>query len=101
MNYAQKLFLDKALRELPQGLDTWIDPEGKRLPKSMVRKIILTRALVKRPKLVLIEDNLHHINTEERHAIWSWITSEECSFTLIAITNEEDVKPCFKNEINL
>jgi ABC-type bacteriocin/lantibiotic exporter with double-glycine peptidase domain len=101
LEMSKRLFWENTLKDLPKGLDTELEPDAKRLPKSVARKIILTRALVHKPRLVLIEDNLQHINTTERKLIWQWMTSEQANFTLIAISNEEEVKACFKNEINL
>jgi ABC-type bacteriocin/lantibiotic exporter with double-glycine peptidase domain len=101
LHLSEKLFWDKSLRDLPEGLDTWINPDGKKLPRSLVRKIILTRALACNPKLILIEDNLHHIDETERMKIWSLLTDENQKFTLVAITSDTQVKNLFTNKIEL
>lgn len=101
LELAETLIWDKTLRELPKGLDTWIDPNGKKFPRNIVRKIILTRALACNPKLVIIEDNLSHIDTEERVKIWKWLTHKDRPFTLIAIANDEVSQSCFTHHIEL
>ncbi|TNE71040.1 ATP-binding cassette domain-containing protein [bacterium] len=99
--FAEKLFWDTSLKKLPDGLETILDPNANRLPKSLARKIILTRALIHEPKLVLIEDNLQHLSTDERKKIWEFLTCEDSPFTLIAISNNKDEKKCFSNQLNL
>jgi ABC-type bacteriocin/lantibiotic exporter with double-glycine peptidase domain len=101
LHLSEKLFWDKSLKDLTEGLDTWINPDGKKLPRSLVRKIILTRALACKPKLVLIEDNLHHIDEKERMGIWDVLTDASQAYTLIAISSDEQVKNLFSKQIEL
>jgi len=101
LHLAEKLFWEKSLKDLPEGLDTWINPDGKKLPRSLVRKIILTRALACKPKLVLIEDNLHHIDEKERMSIWNVLTDVNQPFTLVALTSDDQVKDLFSKRIEL
>lgn len=101
LELSEILFWDSTSRSLPQGLDTWINPNGKQLPRNIIRKIILTRAIVCNPKLILIEDNLTHIDEKERIQIWKWLTHQDRSFTLVAIATDEKVTSCFSNHIEL
>ena len=57
--------LQPFLASLPNGYDTELDPTGRRLPRNVVQKILLVRALAHKPKLLVMEEPWQHI--EERH----------------------------------
>jgi ABC-type bacteriocin/lantibiotic exporter with double-glycine peptidase domain len=64
-----RLNLSKQIQFLKEGYDTLLNPEGHFLPKDCIRKILLARALVGSPKLVLLEEPLHDICLEDRQTI--------------------------------
>ena len=43
------------VRQQPEGFDTMLDPEGRRLPSSVIQKIILARSIAHRPQITLVE----------------------------------------------
>lgn len=53
---AEKTGLNNFIAMLPNGYDTLLDPTGKRLPRNVVNKILLVRALVAKPRLLLLEE---------------------------------------------
>ena len=57
--------LQPFLASLPNGYDTELDPTGRRLPRNVVQKILLVRALAHKPKLLVMEEPWQHI--EDRH----------------------------------
>ena len=61
--------LKEFVASLPNGLETYLDPEGMRLPRSVTNKIILARCIVSRPALLLLEDPLDHVPREEKEEI--------------------------------
>jgi ABC-type bacteriocin/lantibiotic exporter with double-glycine peptidase domain len=52
----QKVGLSSFIDPLKKGLDTELDPTGIRLPKNAIQKILLVRALMHKPKLLLLEE---------------------------------------------
>jgi ABC-type bacteriocin/lantibiotic exporter with double-glycine peptidase domain len=64
-----RLNLSKQIQFLKEGYDTLLNPEGHFLPKDCIRKILLARALVGSPKLVLLEEPLHDLSLEDRSTI--------------------------------
>lgn len=67
--------LSRAVQSLKEGYDTILNPEGHFLPKDIVRKILLARALVGSPKLVLLEEPLQDLIPEEQDSILEIILS--------------------------
>lgn len=53
--------LQPFLATLPNGYDTELEPTGMRLPRNVVQKILLVRALAHKPKLLVMEDPWQHI----------------------------------------
>ncbi|MFN6379916.1 MAG: peptidase domain-containing ABC transporter [Flavobacteriales bacterium] len=81
--------LDEFVSSHPTGLDTPIDPEGKRLSKTITRKIVLARAIVDNPKILLLEDNLSNLKNDERQNIYKNILSKQHGWTVIIVSNDE------------
>lgn len=81
--------LDEFVSSHPTGLETPIDPEGKRLSKTITRKIVLARAIVDQPKILLLEDNLSNLNHSERDVIFKNILSKEHGWTVVIVSNDE------------
>lgn len=83
--------LDEFVSSHPTGLETPIDPEGKRLSKTITRKIVLARAIAEKPKILLLEDNLTNLNHDERQLIYNNILSKKHGWTVIIVSNDDAV----------
>ncbi len=83
----KNLKVEAYLKELPEGLETRIDTEGKKLPKSVVQKILLARSIVDKPRLLLLEESFAHINTEDRNDVIDFLTHKDNPWTLVAVSN--------------
>lgn len=73
----------------PQGYDSHIDPQGKKLPRSVTQKLLLARSIVDRPKLLLLEDAMEHLDSNERRNIIDFLLQPENDWTLIAVSADE------------
>jgi len=71
------------IKTLPLGLNTRLDPEGQRIPRSAINKIILARAIVSRPTLLLLEDPLDHVPAIEKEVIIQKLTSDDKPWSII------------------
>lgn len=78
--------LNEFIQNLPLGYSTPIDPEGKQWPSGIVRKIILARAILGQPKLLLIEDNI--MSLPDRYDIFHRILSAEKKWTVVLISSD-------------
>jgi ABC-type bacteriocin/lantibiotic exporter with double-glycine peptidase domain len=89
---ADQLNLTKFINTLDRGFDSVIDPQGKRLPRSIVQKILIARAIAGRPKLLIVEENLEMIDEEERVEIVDYLTDPKNGWTLVAVSADEYFK---------
>ena len=78
---------------LPNGLLTQLDPEGARLPKSLVKRIVLARAIAGKPRMILLEDSLQDWEQKEREELLGWISAPERPWTLSLIHISEPTRP--------
>ena len=72
---------------LPNGFDTILDPTGKRLPKTVVHKILLVRALVGSPSLLLLEDPWMGVDEEHREQIIRLLLNNR-NVTVVVVSND-------------
>ncbi len=78
------------IQSLSNGLDTKINTIGSKLPHSVITKILLTRAILKRPRLLLLEDCWSGLERIEQERIIKIFTSSENGFTVVGVTNDEN-----------
>lgn len=97
----QKLFLNDFINNLPHGLETKIKSEGKNLPKSVVKKLLLARCIADKPKLILLEEPFIGIEASERRQIIEFITSKENKWTVVAISQDSEILKHMDKEIVL
>ncbi|MEQ8908823.1 MAG: ATP-binding cassette domain-containing protein [Vicingaceae bacterium] len=92
---ADSVGLTSYLNQLEDGFSSHLDPQGKGLPRSIVQKILIARAIASKPKLLLFEENLEAIDEEDRRKIVDYITSPERGWSLIAVSKD----PYFKSKV--
>jgi ATP-binding cassette subfamily B protein len=81
---------------LKMGYDTVLDPTGKRLPRSIVHKILLVRALAGKPRLLLLEEPWQDPTNADGQRITDLLMGLE-NTTLVVVTNDESfAKQCDK-----
>ncbi|WP_299780890.1 peptidase domain-containing ABC transporter [uncultured Formosa sp.] len=96
-----ELRLTDFLKQQPQGLSTILKPEGKQVPYTVIRKILIARALVKQPKILIFEDPLDHFPKDEAERIIKLLTSPEKPWSLIIVSNSEHWKDTCNKQITL
>jgi len=80
--------LMERLAMLPEGLLTKLDPQGARLPKSLVKRIVQARAIAGKPRMILLEDSLQDWEVHEREQLLGYITAPERPWTLLIVSND-------------
>lgn len=81
------LGIDTYLRTQPKGIESLIDSGGRRLPRSIIQKIIIARVIINEPKLLLLEDPLQFVSDEDKKQIIDYLTSPERNWTLVVVAD--------------
>jgi ATP-binding cassette subfamily B protein len=87
---AQKIGLGSFITSLKDGFDTVIDPMGKRLSGSVIRKILLLRALISDPRLLLLEEPWQGFDESSQSMIKNYLLNDTMNTTIIVATNDEE-----------
>lgn len=89
MSVAEYTGLQSFIQSQAQGFDTVLDPLGKRLPQSIRQRILLTRALLGKSRLLLLEEPFQQLSNEEKIKLIQYIRTERKATTII-ITKETE-----------
>lgn len=79
------------IQELPHGLQTELTGGSIRLPASVIRKLIMARCLVLRPKMLLLDDFWGGMEKTEKLRLIQMLSSQEFNWTLLIISNDPEV----------
>ena len=78
------------LHYLPDGLKTVLSTAGKNLSRGQVQKLLLARAIVKRPQLLILDEAFTAIEERSKLDILDRIYSADLSWTIIDISHDAD-----------
>lgn len=91
-----KAGLNDFIASLKNGYDTILDPTGKRLPRNVIHKILLVRALSGKPRLLLLEEPWMNNENGYRRSIME-LLEEIKNCTIVVVSNDEEFsKRCDK-----
>ncbi len=82
--------LHEYIQSLEKGYDTFLHPEGVRLPKSRILKIKLARCLVGNPKLILIEDHFNLLEKKYKEQLLDFILNNK-KWTVVIVSNDIEI----------
>lgn len=85
---AGKLGISDFITSLKRGFDTPIDAAGKRLSSAVIRKVLLLRALLSHPKLLLLEEPWLGFDADCKEKVQHYLLHEIPDTTVLLITNE-------------
>ena len=79
--------LTEFIKEQPQGLKTVLHPEGKQISYTVAKKLVLARAIAKKPKLLILEDPLDHFNESESKRLIDFFTDKARPWSLVVVSD--------------
>ncbi len=78
--------LKNFIKEQTDGLNTLLDPDGKQMSYTLSKKIILARAILKTPKILILEDALDRFNRTETKAIVDYLSHPDRPWGLVVVS---------------
>jgi len=89
------------LKQTEKGLETIIYPEGKQMSFTIAKKIILARAILKKPKVLILEEPLEHFEASEAKRVIKALTASDNPWALIVASFNKDWESECTKVINL
>lgn len=80
-----KLKLTELIKSLPQGLDTPMLSEGKRINSASIQKILIARSVITKPKILFFEEPVDKLDKYAAGEIIDWLTDPEQPWTLVVV----------------
>jgi ATP-binding cassette subfamily B protein len=87
---AGKTGLLSYVSSLGRGYDTMLDASGVRLPRNIIHKILLVRALAHDPALLLLEEPWQGLEEKNKKQLQETLLLESRNTTMLVATNEEE-----------
>jgi ATP-binding cassette subfamily B protein len=86
--------LQQFISSLPQGYDTELDPTGKRLPRNVVQKILVVRALASRPPLLVMDEPWQGLEEGYQRGIQDFLLELEDTTVIVACNDDDFSRRC-------
>lgn len=83
--------LSEWVTEQPDGYDTQLVAEGLNVPGSIRVRLLVARAIVRRPRLLVLGNLLDRLEPVTRRKIVSQLADKRQDWTLVILSNEPDV----------
>ena len=77
------------LKEQSDGLNTILYPDGRQMSYTLSKKLVLARAILKEPKVLILEDALDRFNPNETDAIVNYLTHVDRPWGLIVVSSSD------------
>ncbi len=78
------------VKEHPRGLNSIIYPEGKQIPQTIAKKIVLARSIVHKPKLLILKDPLDQFGRKEAEKIMDFLTDPAHHWALVVVSENPE-----------
>jgi ABC-type bacteriocin/lantibiotic exporter with double-glycine peptidase domain len=79
------------LSSLPDGLGTHLTTNGRNLSAGQAQRLAIARAIVARPRCLLLDEALDHLDPKSRHTVLSRVLGPEVPWTVIVTTHDPTV----------
>ena len=99
MTLARQTGLDQFIKSSPEGLNTVLDPVGKRLPRHLRLRILLMRALLGKQRLLLLEEPFQYLDPVSKDQVIRLLKQGDKLTVLIA--SEDDMLPEYCDQVIL
>ena len=74
------------IKEQSEGLNTVLYPDGRQMSYTLSKKIVLARAILKAPKILILEDALDRFNRLETKAIVDYLSHKDRPWALVVVS---------------
>lgn len=87
------------VRGLPDGIDTWIGEAGARLSAGQARRLVIARALLRNPRLLIVDEPTENLDAVTAARLLASLREETANRTVILITHDPRAASLFTDRI--
>ncbi len=80
--------LSAFVRGLPDGIDTWIGEAGARLSAGQARRLVLARALLRDPRILILDEPTENLDAGTARRLLAALRAATAHRTVILITHD-------------
>lgn len=92
MALCERLGIKEEIDHLPEGFFTRLPPQGRGVLSGLTqRKLILARALLMRPNLLLMEDLFAGVDWEQKGPVYDLVLDAEAPYTALVVSQDPRV----------
>ena len=84
--------LEDEIDRMPRGLETRLEAADTRYTKSQILRILVARAIVTRPHLLIFDGTLHNMEPSLRHTILRRLCSKDEPWAAIFVSNDPTIE---------
>lgn len=77
------------IKDQPEALNTILYPDGKQMSYTLSKKLVLARAILKAPKVLILEDALDRFNHKETEAIVNYLSHKDRPWALVVVSSSD------------
>jgi putative ABC transport system ATP-binding protein len=100
-NIIDELGITKEFSRFPDGTDTFINESGSPLSSNQLKRLMIARATVGKPNLILIDGLLDDLNETELKAAINMLQKHQQECMLIVTTRFESIAKHFDNTLDI
>ena len=93
--------LGQLVRDLPDGLATWVGEGGARLSAGQARRLVIARALLRQPLVLVLDEPTENLDSATARRLLAAIAAERTGRTTLLITHDHAVAASFAEELVL
>ena len=83
--------LDEELARLPKGLQTRLVTEGRNLSRGQVQRIMIARAIVNHPQLLILDEGFTGVDENDKLATLDELFKPEYGWTIVDISHDPEI----------
>ena len=97
----EKMGLRDFVKEQPKGLESLVYPEGQGMSRTIGKKIVLARSIVRKPKILILKEPLDKFSKDEKDRIINFLFDKSNSWSILVASQDESWRNCCQRTINL
>ena len=85
--------LEEEIDALPQGIKSHVRAPGKVLAPTQIMRILLARAILARPQILIFDGIIHNMHPTMRETILRRLCSKDEPWSVVFVSNDSNLTP--------